>query len=495
MSENGGHILVIDDEEVIRSGCQQILESEGYKVDLADNGQTGLDMILKNDYDLVLTDIMMPEMDGMQLLEELQKLEKEVVTIVITGYASIESAIDAGRKGAFDYIPKPFNPDEILARVERGLQQAKHLQEVKRLREERDRNLLEISNERARTLTIINSMSEGVIATNRQKQVVLMNPAAMKMLRIKRRRVIGQTVDKILRMPDLVNTINEKLEKVTETLKTTKLEFDTPDERVLQASITPILDEHKSCIGTVTVLFDITREKQVEQMKSDFVSHVSHELKAPLGAIEGYLDLVLEGITANDPQKEREVIEKSRNRAHSLSHLINDLLDLSRVDRRSTAKEMEPVQLASILQETIEFYRPKAAEKSIELSASFSSDLPSIRGNEQDLNRLFANLVSNAIKYTPENGTVKVKLKRINSHIRVKVSDTGIGIPEDVREKIFDEFYRTENALKKKISGTGLGLSIARKIAEEHQGYIEVESKVNEGSTFSVTFPILKSST
>jgi len=495
MVDNGEHILVIDDEEVIRSGCQHILESSGYNVDLADNGQTGLDMIMKNDYDLVLTDIMMPEMDGMQLLEELQNLEKEVVTIVITGYASIESAIDAGRKGAFDYIPKPFNPDEILARVERGLQQAKHLQEVRRLREERDRNLLEISNERARTLTIINSMSEGVIATNRQKQVVLMNPAAIKMLRIKRRRVIGQTVDKILRMPDLVNTINEKLEKVTETLKTTKLEFDTPDERVLQASITPILDEKKACIGTVTVLFDITKEKQVEQMKSDFVSHVSHELKAPLGAIEGYLDLVLDGITANDPQKEREVIEKSRNRAQSLSHLINDLLDLSRVDRRSPAKEMEPVQLDGILKETIEFYKSKAEEKSIKLSSSISSDLPSIRGNEQDLNRLFANLVSNAIKYTPENGTVKVKLKQINSHIRVKVSDTGIGIPEDVRDKIFDEFYRTDNALKKKISGTGLGLSIARKIAEEHQGYIEVESNVNEGSTFSVTFPILKSST
>ncbi|MDZ7725428.1 MAG: response regulator [candidate division KSB1 bacterium] len=487
-----GHILVIDDEEVIRSGCQQILEADGYHVDLADNGKSGLELIRKNDYDLVLTDIMMPEMDGMQVLDELQKMDSRTVSIVITGYASIESAIDAGRKGAFDYIAKPFDPDELSTRVERGLKQAEHLQQVERLRKERDENLLEISNERARTLTIINSMHEGVIATNRQKQVVLMNPAAIKMLRLKRQKIIGQTVQDILTMPDLTKTINEILETVKSSLKTLQKEFDTPDGRVLQASITPIQDENQACIGTVTVLFDITREKQVEQMKSDFVSHVSHELKAPLNAIQGYLDLILEGIAGNDPEKERDIVQKSRNRAKALSDLINDLLDLSRVEQRNISKEMEPVQLQEVLTQVIDFYRSKADEKSITLKTSLPEDTPPVRGNKQDLDRLFANLVSNAVKYTPENGNVDIRLDSDPEHVNVRIKDSGIGFTPETKNKIFDEFYRAENAVEQKISGTGLGLSIAKKIAEDHQGYIEVESQVNKGSTFYVIFPAYK---
>ena len=485
-------ILIIDDEQVIRSGCQQILESNGYSVDLAENGKIGLDKIKKNSYDLILTDIMMPEMDGMQLLDELQKMNVKTVSIVITGYASIESAIDAGRKGAFDYIAKPFDSDELLTRVDRGLKQAEHIKEVEQLRHERDNNLLQVSNERARTLTIINSMNEGVIATNCQKQVVLMNPAAMKMLRLKRQKIVGQTVQDILTAPDLVKTIDEILETVKSSLRTIKKEFDTPDGKVLQASVTPIQDEKKSCLGTVTVLVDITREKQVEQMKSDFVSHVSHELKAPLNAIQGYLDLILDGITAGNPDKEKNAIQKSRDRAQALSDLINDLLDLSRAEKRNISKEMEAVNLNDILSEVMDFYKSRAQEKSISLNAHISGKIPPVRGNAQDLNRLFANLVSNAIKYTPPKGRVDITLHAETSYVKAVIKDTGIGFPEKAKKKIFDEFYRADNALQEKITGTGLGLSIARKIVEEHQGFIEVESELNKGSIFYVTIPVYK---
>lgn len=492
MTENKESILVVDDEEIIRSGCQEILELNGYNVDLAVDGEDGLKKIKKNDYDLVLTDIMMPKMDGMELLEEIKKSGKEPVTIVITGYATIENAIDAGRKGAFDYIPKPFNPDEMLAKVERGLKQHQHLHEVAKLREEHDRNLLECSNERARTLTIINSMSEGVIATNRQNQLVLMNPMAMKMLHLKDRRVIGDTVDKILKDEELIKTISTSLDNVISSLNAIRLEFDTADGRVLQANITPIIDEHKECIGTVTVLIDITEGKKVEKMKSDFVKYVSHELKAPLGAIEGYLDLILEGITADNPEKGREMIQRSRDRAEELINLINDLLDLSRVDRKKSTKEMKPTDIRPLLKETIDFYQSEAREKSIAISLVCADNLEYIRGNEEDLARLFSNLVSNAIKYTSENGKVEIRANRTNSHIKVDIRDTGMGISKQALANIFDEFYRAENVLQQKISGTGLGLSIAKKIAEDHHGDIEVQSKENEGSTFTVTFPILE---
>ncbi len=492
MAATKGKILIIDDEDVIRSGCQQILEMSGYTVDEAENGKIGFDKILANDYDIVLTDIMMPEMDGMALLDEINKLESDVVIIVITGYATIENAINAGRKGAYDYLPKPFNPDELLAKIERGLDYRQHLKDVQKLRDERDRNMLECSNERARTLTIINSMSEGVLAVNRQGQIVILNPMASKIMHLSHERAIGRTFGEIIRNPDLKKSIVDSLQGVQHDLRSTRLEFDTIYGRAIEASITPIIDERKECIGSVAVLIDVTEERKIEKMKSDFMSYVAHELKAPLGAIEGYLNLIIDGITAGKPETEREMIIKSRDRAHSLIALINDLLDLSRVDRKKSFKEMRALAVDELIRETVEFYQNKADEKSQTINIHCENNLPPIRGNKEDLSRLFANLVSNAIKYTPSNGTITIHIERTSSHVRVDVTDTGIGISDDAQKNIFDEFFRAPNAVDKKITGTGLGLSIAKKIAEDHHGDIEVNSKENVGSTFRVTLPIIK---
>jgi PAS domain S-box-containing protein len=492
MATTKGYILVVDDEEIIRSGCREILEMSDYAVDEAENGMAALKKIKENDYDIILTDIMMPEMDGMQLLDEINQLGKEVVIIVITGYATLENAINAGRKGAYDYLPKPFNPDELLAKIERGMDYRDHLREVQRLREDRDRNMLECSNERARTLTIINSMSEGVIAINRQSQVVLLNPMASKIMRLSEGHALGRTVEEIIRNPDLKKSIVDSIQEVQEELITTRLQFDTVFGRAIEASITPIIDENKECIGAVAVLIDVTEEKKIEKMKSDFMSYVAHELKAPLGAIEGYLNLIVDGITADKPETEREMIVKSRDRAHSLIALINDLLDLSRADRKKSLKEMRALDIGELVKETIDFYQNRADAKSQKIEIKIDENLPPIQGNKEDLSRLFANLISNAIKYTPAEGTVTISAQRTNSHVRVDVVDTGIGISKEAQKNIFDEFYRAQNALDKKITGTGLGLSIAKKIAEDHRGYIDVQSEENIGSTFRVTLPIIK---
>ena len=490
--EDKSRILVVDDEEVIRSGCKEILEMNDFSVDVAENGVEGFDKIKAESFDIVLTDIMMPEMDGMELLDEIKKLDQDVVVIVITGYATLENAINAGRKGAYDYLPKPFNPDELLAKIERGLHHRQHLIEVRELREERDRNLLECSNERARTLTMINSMSEGVLAINRQKQIVLMNPMASKIMRMSEEHTIGKTFEEIIRNPELKESIIHSLEQVQSSLDSTRLEFDTIYGRAIEASITPIMDERKECIGTVAVLIDVTEDKKIEKMKSDFMSYVAHELKAPLGAIEGYLNLIIDGITAGDKEKEQDMIQKSRDRAHNLIALINDLLDLSRIDRAKSLKEMGPVDVQDIINDTIEFYRDRAESKSQKIKLESANETPHMRGNKEDLSRLFANLISNAIKYTPEGGTVTVVVSHTRSHVRVEVIDSGIGMSEEAQTKIFDEFYRAPNAVDKKITGTGLGLAIAKKICEDHHGYIEVTSKENEGSTFRVVLPVIK---
>ena len=237
---------------------------------------------------------------------------------------------------------------------------------------------------------------------------------------------------------------------------------------------------------------DITEEKKIEKMKSEFVRLVSHELKAPLGAIEGYLNLIVEGLTANNPDKERDIIKRSKDKAHNLIEMINDLLDLSKTERKITEKEIKSLNIKEILQETIDFYKNEANEKGITIEFETDQNLGRVRGVYEELSRVFANLISNAIKYTPDNGLVQIKVLQQSHRISISVVDSGIGISSEALLRIFDEFYRAENAIQNKISGTGLGLSIAKKIVNDHKGFIDAKSKLSEGSTFTVVLPTIK---
>ncbi len=491
MQEQDVKILIVDDDEISRIGCERILEMSDYHVDLAENGVEGLQKIKETGYDLVVTDLMMPKMGGMEFLQEIRKIDEKIIPIVITGYATIENAVDAVKMGAYDYLAKPFTPDEFRAKIERALEKRCLLLETEKLRQERDQNLLEHSIEKTRTLTIINCMSEGVIATNKSGHILLINPAAVKMLRIKHVNVIGKKVTGLLSNPDLESKISDALTQVTSKEVLERFEITTPEGRVLQSNITPVIDEKKECIGTVAVLIDITEDKKIEKVKTDFLSLVSHELKAPLGAIEGYLNLILDGVTADQPEKEKNFIQKSKDRAHELLELVNDLLDLTRAEKKISSKLISPVDLSAVIKETFDFYKNEAKAKAIQFNIECPEKLPPVRGNQEELSRLFANLVSNAIKSTPENGQVSLKAEKNNNQVYIYVKDTGIGMSQEDAAKVFDEFYRAKNAVSKKISGTGLGLAIAKKIAEEHNGYIELESEPDKGSIFTVVLPVI----
>ncbi|MBN2355813.1 response regulator [candidate division KSB1 bacterium] len=494
MNQEGGKakILVVDDEEIIRIGCSRILEDQNMWVEEAANGRIGWEKIQASpDYDLVLLDLMMPEMGGLEVLDEIQRIDSKIVTIMITGFATIETAVDAMRKGAYDYLPKPFSPDELRAKINRGLEKRRLTMEAEQLREERDRNLLQLSKEKSRTLTLINCMSEGIIATNRAGQIVLINPAACNMMRLSCERALGATVKGLLENPDLEQHIAEMLETVQRTAIMTRKEFTTSDKRVLQSNTSPIVDDQGETLGTITALLDITEDKKIEQMKSDFIRLVSHELKAPIGAIEGYLNLIIEGLTAGDSKKEREIIIRSRDKAENLLLLINDLLDMSRAERK-ISKTMTPTDISAVLKETVEFYRNEAKSKSLSFGLELPEPLPPVLANQDDLGRLFSNLISNAIKYTPEKGSVQVSVRQAEGQLMVEITDTGIGLSEEDLQKIFGEFFRAKNAVQRKISGTGLGLSICKRIIEDHNGYIQVESKLDVGSRFRVILPVHK---
>lgn len=253
--------------------------------------------------------------------------------------------------------------------------------------------------------------------------------------------------------------------------------------------------------------------RELDRLKSEYVLKVTHELRSPLSTIESCLEVVSEGYVPEASEKQREMIERASRRTDALIALINDLLDLSRMKARRTALPMEPLNLCVVIQQTVDFMHPLAEEKKIliqmtlpcgldrakescdpERSGSEGADFPcrlgGLKANKGGMERLLTNLVGNAIRYTTVGGKVDIEAKAEDGALRILVSDSGIGIPEEDLSRIFDEFYRTENAKAYHRTGTGLGLSIVKQIVDSHRGKIWVESKTGKGTTFSLVLPV-----
>jgi len=230
--------------------------------------------------------------------------------------------------------------------------------------------------------------------------------------------------------------------------------------------------------------------KLISKRKSDFVSAVSHELRTPLTSIKGYASILLSEKLGQLPLAVKERLDKINRHSDELARLVNDLLDISRIESGKVTMKQEILNLKEILEEIKDLMNVQLKEKNIEFSYELSSDAEYVLADRQQLNRVFINLVGNAIKFTPPQGKISIKTHSLeNKMCQIDVSDTGIGIPQESIKAIFDEFYRIDNPINQRVKGTGLGLSLVKHIVEAHGGNIWVKSKLNEGSTFSFTLP------
>jgi len=228
--------------------------------------------------------------------------------------------------------------------------------------------------------------------------------------------------------------------------------------------------------------------QQINEQKSEFIRKVAHQLRAPISAIQSCLKVVTEGYGSKETHM--DMIKRAENRAKTIIPLINDLLDLAKTEELQKHKRKENMDLNEMLHRTITLMKEKAESKKVVLSLMITETLPRIKARSEDIDDVFTNIVDNAIKYTPPEGKVEVIANINDKKIKVEIKDTGIGIPEDEIHHVFDEFYRAENARMIEKEGTGLGLAIAKKIIETYGGNIEVESKVNEGTRFTIFFPV-----
>ncbi len=486
------HILVVDDEKGIREGCRRILTGEGHAVDVAENGKQGLDKVRIAPYDLILVDLMMPVMGGMEFMEEVRQLDQEIIMIVITGFATVETAVEAMKHGAYDYIPKPFTPDQLVSVLNRGLEKRRLSKEAERLREERDQKLLEVAGEKSKLHAIVNSMADGIIVINRECQLVLWNPAAIKILDLNMKLEIGRDFKDIIEEKDLVEVINKAFSPDFSqyTVLSEEIELTKGETKTIMVHVACVRDEKGSDLGVVSTFRDITGLKEVEEVKSQFVTMVAHELRAPLAAVEGYLTAYLTGVAGTDPQFNRQMLERARLRSQSLMELVNDLLQFVRLESKKVVRKKELLDMSDIIVNTVELLKQQGESKDLVFQLDIPEKLPLIEADRTEMEQLITNLVSNAIKYNVKNGKVIVSVVPDTHYLNMKVTDTGIGIEEESLPRIFDEFYRVQGAKTRYTTGTGLGLSIVKKIVESHFGRIEAESKVDKGTTFTVKLPL-----
>ena len=482
-------ILVVDDEEVLRQGCSRVLKSEGFRVITAANGREALEQLAAEPVNVVLCDLKMPVMGALEVLEEAGVRYPEIPVIIMTGLGTVADAVECMKQGAYDFITKPFGIDHLILVVRRALEKQKLQEQTRRLEEEQARSLYNLALEQSRMHTIVNCMADGVLVTNREAEVVLCNTTLKQLLGLSAPLPQPGPLSVYLDDPALQQTINTLL-AVTPDNPGKSISQELDQSRVhLRALSAPFLGPDRQVLGTVTVFHDVTSFKELDEMKNDFVRMVSHELRAPLAAIKQQHAVILDGLAGDLSAKQRELLSRAQAKIQGLLDLINDLLDVAKMEAGHCQLEQVPLQLGEVLGEVVELLRAKAENQQVTLKLTLPPDLPPVRADRRSLEEIFTNLVSNAVNYSPDGGLVTISGVSHGDYLEVAVRDSGIGIEAEEIPKIFDKFYRVKHPKTRQVIGTGLGLSLVKGLVEAHRGAVEVESEVGRGTVFRVLLP------
>jgi two-component system phosphate regulon sensor histidine kinase PhoR len=483
-------ILVADDEEAIRTGIARVLKSEGHQVLTAADGREALDRLASGNVDVVLCDLKMPVMGAFEVLEETGHRYAEVPVIVITAFGTVNHAVECMKRGAYDFITKPYMIDHLILVVNRALEKQRLAREARALHEEQIKNLYTLAMEQSRMHTMINCMADGVLVTNRNLEVVLVNRALMELLNLNPPLPLPGPLSSYLDDPALVDTIRSLLAGAGEEPEKCLFQELSQGRFHLRVLTAPFHGPDQEVLGTISVFHDVTHFKELDEMKTSFVNLVSHELRSPLAAVKLQLSVINDGVAGELNDKQQHLLSRAQLKLEGLLALINDLLDVAKMEAGQRHLEATPLHLEEILAEVVELLKARAQEQKIALELSVPPDLPVISADRRGMEEIFTNLVSNAINYSPDGGEVRIAAQPRGPWLEVLVSDQGVGIaPEDV-DKIFTKFYRAKDPKTRHIVGTGLGLAIVQAMVEAHHGSIEVESQVGAGTTFRILLPL-----
>jgi PAS domain S-box-containing protein len=420
--------------------------------------------------------------DGIVISQELLERFPTLPIILYADENQPDLASLVLKAGLSDYLHPPLKMDDISAAVNRSLKRARQLgdwlrREVKRTTSSLAEKAKISESERTKLEAIIGNIQDGVIVMDEGRNVLLINRSIRDIFNLGNKSLTGKPVQEIISNNDLRALLERSSDN---SLKYHEINFD--DGKVFNAQYTPIPK-----IGAAITMQDISYLKELDRLKNEFIHTVSHDLRSPLTSILGYTELIERTGPLNENQQ--EFLHRLQGSVQHVTVLINDLLDLGRLEAGFDTRR-ESVQLESVLKYTLDMVDIQVKKKKIKLIVDINGELKPLRANPIRIRQMLDNLVGNAIKYTQNEGIVKVGLSMHENQIILNVEDNGPGIPQEEQSRVFEKFYRATNmAGNEGIQGSGLGLAIVKSIVDSHQGRVWVESTMGKGSTFFVLLP------
>lgn len=341
--------------------------------------------------------------------------------------------------------------------------------------------LNEVSSRKNQIETILLHMTDGIIAFNMQGEIILINPAAKKFLSISPE---DNTFEDIFGKFKLDINMEKVIYLESWTSTEQRIQVDDHYVKVLFA---PFKNEDERPDGVIAVIQDITEHVKLDNMQKELVADVSHELKTPITSIMGYADTLLEG--GYDEETQTKFLNVIASESRRMARLVTDLLTLSRYDSNKKKTQKETFDLGDLVKQCQEKLAIEIKKKGHTVNSFVTADVPPVYADKDDIERVVLNILTNSIKYTPDNGEIKIYVGFVYNDAYIKVFDNGIGIPEDDLSRIFERFYRVDKARTREMGGTGLGLSIAKEILDKNGGSIDIKSKVGEGTEVVIRIP------
>ncbi|MFB5663287.1 cell wall metabolism sensor histidine kinase WalK [Alteribacillus sp. HJP-4] len=377
-------------------------------------------------------------------------------------------------KGDFSRRVKVYGQDEIGQLAESFNQLTLSLKEAHATTE----------GERKKLSSVLAHMTDGVVATDELGRIILLNNRAEQLLNVDSADIMGASLPEVLRLSETLNPSD--LYDYTDSIL---LDFsDDTQEYLLEANFSVVRNEDGPVNGLITVLHDVTEQEKIERERREFVANVSHELRTPLTTMRSYLEALEDGAMADEKLGPR-FLKVTQNETERMIRLVNDLLQLSKMDSDDLALTFETVDLSELLRQISERFEMITKDKNID----FYKELPRhpiyVDMDKDKMIQVFDNIVSNAVKYSPDGGTIAIQMTTRGRAVDIDITDEGVGIPKESQAKVFERFYRVDKARARNLGGTGLGLAIAKELVQSHGGHIGVESEWKKGTTISVTLP------
>lgn len=499
-----GKIVVVDDDKIVTSAFATLLKVEGFSdAHFFNNPKDALEFIKENTPDLVISDFLMPEMNGLEFLSKVNKIYPEVSKILLTGYADKENAIRAINEiGLYRYIEKPWNNDDLIINIKNGIERSyllaqlrekitelqkaqkelkKYSHNLEKLVEERTADLKESN---AKLSGIVNYCADGIFILDEDGIIEQINPACENLIGHVSSKLIGESID---------NYVINKKTFISKELH----QFDGSElflrnfqiKNPLSNNIIPIemsfarINPDAGLKKFVGVMRDVTEQKKSDRLREDFIATLTHDLRTPLLAAIQTLAFFLEGTLGELDDKQRLLLATMQKSNEDLLGLVNALLEVYKYDAEKLNLNKKDFNIYELTNLVYQELKPLADNKKIDFSINCNNKDLIINADRSEIRRVICNLCGNAINYTQEGGKVLISIKNENNDLIFSVADNGPGIPQEDIPAMFQRF--SQGTSTKRSAGTGLGLYLSRQIIESHGGKIWVESILNKGSEFS----------